>query len=293
MIQGQASAQAEHSTPKEEPLVVGRDVGTWMDNPRVVNGRIITLNLFSPLLDRQVVVYVYLPLDYNESSYRRYPVLYLHDGIDLFSGNRGRPLKYQIDDPMGWDIDITLDQIFKKNAGKAFLVVAIDSINRVENFSPWEWNPSHFAEGRQYMDFIVHTLKPHIDKTFRTFPDRENTAMMGSSFGGVISLYGGIKYPRIFSKIGMLSPVLIDAILGDVLKNYIMIRGSIEDMRIYMDMGSIEGNEMIESTQKVKHALLASGFSEHEVEFVLVPGGSHRHSSWKQRFPQALEWLFQ
>ena len=151
-----------------------------------------------PQLNRFRRIWLYLPPDYDQSS-NEYPVLYMHDGQNLFD---------QFTSFAGeWEIDETLNRLVDQGY-KVPIVVGIDNggIYRIDELTPWN-NPDYGGgQGDEYMAFIVETLKPFIDENYRTLSDRENTGIMGSSLGGLISTYGALKYQNIFSKSGPFSP---------------------------------------------------------------------------------------
>lgn len=160
-------------------------------------GNIITFKMKIPQLDnRERRIWVYLPPDYNQSN-RRYPVLYMHDGQNLFD---------QATSFAGeWQVDETLERLFKEK-GFAIIVVGIDNggERRIDEYSPWVNSEyGRGGEGDAYVRFIVETLKPYIDSKYRTLPNE--TGIMGSSLGGLISIYAGFKYPEVFKYVGAMS----------------------------------------------------------------------------------------
>ena len=151
-----------------------------------------------PQLNRKRRIWVYLPPDYEKTN-EHYPVLFMHDGQNLFDNVTSFSGE--------WNVDETLDRIYN-DLGFKLIVVGIDNGGkyRLNEYSPWD-NPKYDkGAGKDYADFIVNTLKPEIDKSFRTLSDRRNTAVMGSSMGGLISHYMGLQYPDVFSKVGVFSP---------------------------------------------------------------------------------------
>ncbi|HET7234691.1 MAG TPA: alpha/beta hydrolase-fold protein [Longimicrobium sp.] len=153
-----------------------------------------------PQLHRTRRVWVYLPPDYASSS-KRYPVLYMHDGQNVFD-----------DSTSGfgeWGVDETLDSLYAAG-DPGIIVVAVDhgGAKRLDEYSPFI-NPRHGGgEGDAYVDFLARTLKPFIDRRYRTRPGRLSTGVAGSSMGGLISLYAALKYPDVFGRAGIFSPAL-------------------------------------------------------------------------------------
>ena len=172
---------------------------------------------FIPQLNRYRRIWIYLPADYATSQ-KHYPVLYMHDGQNLFDeattayGNE-------------WGVDEILDSLTAK--GKpGCIVVGIDNggAARMSEYNPYEftWRGGSTTEkflpqGNQYCSFLATTLKPFIDKKFRTLPAKENTLIAGSSMGGLISYYAALNYPQVFGKAGVFSPAFWTA---PAIKNY-------------------------------------------------------------------------
>lgn len=250
--------------------------------------------LGSPQLDHAMDYYVYLPPGYGVDDWRRYPVVYMHDGGELFRAGRMGAV-WPADDrsvlPPSWDLEAVLDGHFSDHPSDAAIIVAIDTTQRVEHFSPWPWTPANDAQGRAYIDFIVHTLKPHIDRQFSTRAGRDDTAMLGSSLGGIITAYALVKYPEVISSAATLSPVLTDNVLGTELNRYAALRGPLEPVRLYMDIGAGESSNMHEALRRFSATLVDRGFEVDAVRVAVIEDGTHRPESWRRRLPDALAFL--
>jgi len=163
------------------------------------NVHLLDSAFYIPQLDRHRKVWIYLPDDYTTLG-KRYPVLYMHDGQHLFdeATSQGRI------GPIEWGVDEVIDSATAK-----CIVVAInhqaDYSDRVPEFyfRPNEDYPT--VEGPQYLAFIAETLKPYVDAHYRTLSDKANTALAGSSMGGLITFYGGLAYPEVFGTLGVFS----------------------------------------------------------------------------------------
>jgi enterochelin esterase-like enzyme len=152
-----------------------------------------------PQLDRTRRIWVYLPKSYNATKGKIYPVLYMHDGQNLFNEQTA---------PFGeWGVDEALDSL-QQQTGKECIVVGIDNSNekRMNEYNPFNNEKYGKGEGDLYVDFLVKTLKPYIDKNYRTQKDAAHTFIAGSSMGGLISLYALVKYPDVFGTAGIFSP---------------------------------------------------------------------------------------
>ena len=124
-------------------------------------------------------IWVYLPPNYDQSS-KKYPVIYMHDGQNLFDNATSYIGE--------WEVDETLNELFNKT-GKGFIVVGIENggEERINEYTPWKNEKYGGGKGEIYIDFLVNTLKPYIDVTYRTKPQQKHTGLIGSSLGGLIS----------------------------------------------------------------------------------------------------------
>lgn len=233
-----------------------------------------------PQLNRNRRIWLYLPPDY-QISVRSYPVIYMHDGQNLFDNTTSFSGE--------WGIDETLNQLFPADSG--VIVVGIDNggSNRTSEYSPWV-NPQYGGgQGDLYARFIVETLKPYIDQHFRTKPERDFTATMGSSMGGLISYYTGLKYQQVFSKIGIFSPSFWFS--SGVLTFADTITKKAE-MKIYFVAGQNESSTMVSYIQSVRNGLIARGFSDDEIKINIKADGQHSEWFWRREFQEAYQWLF-
>jgi predicted alpha/beta superfamily hydrolase len=235
---------------------------------------------YMPQLDRSRRIWLYLPPDYNNSD-SSYPVIYMHDGQNLFD--------FYTSYVGEWEVDETLNRLFNRGH-KVPIVVGIDHGNalRVDELTPWNHPGIGGGEGDEYLAFIVETLKPYIDENYRTLPDRENTGIMGSSLGGLISAYGAIKYQDIFSKSGPFSPAYW--INNDSIWDYISATGYQQEVRFYQNVGEQEGPEYIDNMFKMRNSLIALGFYSQMSK--VIPGASHNEQTWREDFEEAYMWLF-
>lgn len=256
----------------------------WKDYAKDSSGHTVTGNLKMiesfpiPQFDSVRRIWIYLPPNYDDSQ-DSYPVLYMHDGQNLFD---------QLTSYSGeWQIDKSMDQLFAENQTRGAIVVGIDNggETRFEEYIPK-------YQGDRYLNFIVHTLKPFIDKNFRTLPDRNHTGTAGSSLGGLISLYMGLKRSDVFSKIAAFSPAMSFA--GESFNGCIKV----QDMKIYLDVGTQESLPY-NSYRKYAHLvwvtyyqLICAGFSNEELKLIVDKDAGHEEAAWGKRFPKAFLWLF-
>lgn len=233
---------------------------------------------------------IYTPDGYDPSSDRRYPVLYMHDGQNVFA----HPESAIYDT---WCANWVMDSLVREGQVEPWLVVAIDSShNRLSEYSPWDEPRSHVsARGEPYVRFFVETLKPFVDSHFRTRQAPEWTGVMGSSMGGLISLYLGWRYPELFGRIGGMSPSVMWS-HGELFHQW--TAHTRRWSRIYLDAGTYENVDPVgwpmlygEATRDFYLHLKGLGYSDHEVALFLEPDGSHHELDWQRRLPTALRWL--
>ena len=235
--------------------------------------------------DKERRAYIYLPASYKKDPQRRYPVMYMFDGHNVF---------FDADATYGksWGMSKYLDK-----AQKQLIVVAIECNHegtcRLQEYSPFPFENATLGTirglGNSYMRWMVHSLKPYIDANYRTLPDRTNTIICGSSMGGLMALFGACAYNHIFQRAACLSPSLWVA-PGKVLE--MVAKANIRrDTCIYMDYGSEEmfnnaaNGEALISTS---HMLLTKRVN---LALRVVPGGNHSEASWEKQIPIFMDCL--
>jgi alpha-glucosidase len=246
--------------------------------------QLITPPLHLPGLGRERSIRVYLPPSYGKGK-RRYPVLYMHDGQNLF------------DDATSfvgeWGVDESMDAL-AKSQGIEVIVVGIDhgQDKRISELSPWA-NPKYgVAEGRQYMDFVVGTVKPYIDRRFRTRRGRQDTGVLGSSLGAMTSHYAIYQYPQVFGKAGLFSPSYW---FSDEVYTFSAARHLRPGTRLYLVAGDQEGDEpqkVVADVRRMEAQLRAAGDRKVALSVAIRPGAGHNEKFWRNEFPQAMIFLF-
>ncbi|GAB4027223.1 alpha/beta hydrolase [Spirosoma koreense] len=234
-----------------------------------------------PELNRPRRVHVLLPYDYNQTD-RRYPVLYLHDGQNLFGGGSGYG---------SWEIDQKMAVLASRRHHEVILV-SIDHANdeRIREFTLYRTRAGA-GRGQYYLDFICQTLKPIIDRTFRTLPDAAHTGIGGSSLGGLISIYAGLLHPEVFGRLMVFSPALW--ISPKIYFDAIRFQSPVP-MKIYAYGGEQESQYMVPNIQRFNDALARQNYGGNPIDIFLSvdPTGTHQESHWSREFPKAVEWLF-
>jgi len=234
-----------------------------------------------PGLDRKRQVRLYLPPGYATSN-KRYPVLYMHDGQNLFD----EATAYAGE----WKVDETLDALAKEGRLE-LIVVGIDNglEKRMTELNAWPHAQFGAPEGRAYTDFIVKVLKPLIDGKYRTLPDRAHTAIMGSSMGGLASHYAIARYPQVFSKAGVFSPAYWTA---QPAFDFMAQHPVPKDARLFMLMGEKEGGAMVPDVERMAAVVKQSGHPAANTVLKIVPGAEHNEAFWSGELREALLWMF-
>ena len=226
-------------------------------------------------------VWLYLPPDYYSNPTAQYPVLYMHDGQNLF------------DDATSFSGEWGIDEAMQAMTGtQRSIVVGIDNGggSRIDEYSPWINAQYGGGKGDEYMDWLVNNLKPYIDNNYRTLADRNNTGILGSSMGGLISFYGAMQYQNVFSKAGIFSPSFW---FSNQVIPFAQSKGKQASLKFYFVCGANESSTMGSDMQNVVNTLVSLGFnSSTEVRAVVKADGQHSEWFWKREFPAAYAWLF-
>jgi predicted alpha/beta superfamily hydrolase len=262
-------------------------VEEWADNiekkPRIStagkNVHIVDTAFFIPQLNRTRRVWIYLPPDYATSN-KRYPVLYMHDGQNVFDDLTSFAGE--------WSVDETLDSI-GSHSGE-MIVVAVDhgGDKRINEYCPYDMEKYGKGEGDKYVDFLAKTLKPFVDKTYRTQKDKKNTFVAGSSMGGLISMYAVLKYPKVFGGAGVFSPAFW---IGPRIFDDIKAKGARVNSKIYFYCGAQEGETMQPDTEKAFSEMRK--ISKSRMVCVVRADGKHSEWVWKEEFPLFYLWLME
>lgn len=269
----------------ENGSTIQLQIAGWEDisgSHTVTSGvRILDMDFMMPQLNRTRRIWVALPEGYDGST-ENYPVIYLHDGQNLFDNATSFAGEWGIDESMNSDFPSCVEQA---------IIVGIDNggASRIDELSPWineEYNEG--GEGDLYANFIVQTLKPFIDQNFRTRPERENTCIGGSSLGGLISMYMVSKFNDVFAKAAIFSPAFW---FNEELYSYVSAHPVSADTRIFFICGTAESGSMVSDMQNMYNLVLAQA-SPANLNFQTVPGGQHNEYYWGQQFPTVYSALF-
>lgn len=226
-------------------------------------------------------VWLYLPPNY-ETSTEKFPVIYMHDGQNLFDKKTSFAGE--------WEVDETLNQLFKET-GKGFIVVGVENggEKRIEEYTPYQHEKYGGGKGDLYVDFLANELKPYIDSNYRTKINTENTAIIGSSLGGLISFYGGLKHPNIFGKIGALSTSFW---FSDKINDFAKKSGNQKNTKLYFLVGGKEGDTMVPDTENMAKLLIDVGFPANNIKTKIVTEGKHNEAFWRSEFLEIITFLY-
>ncbi|MDI9358423.1 MAG: alpha/beta hydrolase-fold protein [Phycisphaerales bacterium] len=269
-----------HEVVLHDDTTVYYTIDGWLDcfdRPYTAVAQVTLLDsaFYAPELNNKRKIWVYVPSNYNESE-TRYPVLYMPEGQNLF--NERTAVHHE------WGIDKFLDSIERKT-NQGIIVVGIEAfpnlVNREED---------NFNQNFPYLNFVVHTLKGHIDSTLRTLTDRQHTFIAGSDRSSVVALMGLEEYPEIFSVAGLFSPDFTK--VSNNLLQHIANNNFKNEQYVFIATGARESNTALLAQNQVIEALQKkhTNLNIRKVEF---PNGMHGEHSWGKQFPSFYEWLMQ
>lgn len=268
----------------------------------VVGDLRIWRGLHSPQLSAQRDVTVWLPPDYHSAPDRRYPVIYMHDGQNMFD-----PLTSYAG--VDWRVDETMTALSAEGLSAVIVAVQNAGMGRTVEYSPYRFVPHGGGEmldgrGSDYIRFLAETVKPLVDSSFRTQPQAAATGIAGSSMGGLISLYGFLHRPDVFGLCGAFSPAYWfggDALFDDIRERATGVG------RVYVDIGTAEGEtlvgwgfdhvsdlnaEYVEGVRRIRDGLRDKGYREPgNLMYVEEPGADHVEAAWAARLPEAFRFL--
>jgi predicted alpha/beta superfamily hydrolase len=279
--------RTENRSCKEHSGVRKEHVDKWRKNwlpfksnflPKV---HLISDEFEIPQLNKTRRVWALLPHDYDQTT-ERYPVLYLQDAQNLFN----EKAQYG-----NWEIDKKLAVMSEYKIGK-IIVIAIEHADqdRIKEYNVGN-TVLGAGQGKKYIRFITDTLKPFVDKEFRTKTEREHTGIGGSSMGGLVSIFSGLMYPEVYGKLMVFSPSLW--VVPKMNFNQIDFSEPGET-KIYLYAGGDESATMIDHVKRFKKNLLKNELATNKMKIQLSINmlGKHNETYWSDEFPKAIEWLF-
>jgi alpha-glucosidase len=235
-----------------------------------------TFIIDAPQLHTTKKIWIYKPKNYDQTS-KKYSVLYMHDAQNLFDSKSSYAGEWNVDEKL----DSLQDQV---------IVVGIEHGNekRMEELTPFKNDEYGGGKADDYLDFIVKTLKPKIDSTYRTKSTAKNTLIMGSSLGGLVSFYAVLKYPKVFGKAGVFSPSFW---FSNEIYKYAQSQNKIKS-KIYFMCGDNESTDMVTDLNKMETLLNSKRCScLHLNQKKIIKGGQHNEKLWRDGFVEAIQWL--
>jgi predicted alpha/beta superfamily hydrolase len=248
----------------------------------------------SKILNNDRNVIVYLPPGYDKDKQRHYSVLYLHDGQNLFDGATSFIPGQE------WRVDEAAQSLIAAGKIEPLIIVGVYNAgkDRIDEYTPVQ-EPKYKGGGKAdlYGRLLVEELKPFIDKTYRTKKDAAHTGLGGSSLGGLLSLYLGLKYPNMFGRLAVVSPSVWWA--NNYIVQYVEAQNKRPALRIWLDIGTKEGGNAAEAQTTVdgarllKETLIKMGWkSGKDLKYFEAQGAEHNERAWAARVEQILEFLF-
>ncbi len=282
--------QANHTFNYDgSPSAVSIPILSWEDqgapgggqSTATYNVQLVNNNFYIPQLDRYRTIWIYLPPDYNNSN-KNYPVIYMQDGQNLFDAYTSFSGE--------WEVDESLNSLFDFGDNGAIIVgINNGGADRLEEYTPWSHPNYGGGNAEPYVNFIVETLKPFIDANYRTYTDRNHTGIMGSSLGGLLSMYAAIEHQDVFSKAGVFSPSFW---FSDQAYSHVSNTGKEHNMKFYLMASEQEdGGSVVDDVEEMNTTLINAGFNSSEINVHIHQDGAHSEWFWAREFPDAYLWL--
>jgi enterochelin esterase-like enzyme len=239
----------------------------------------------SRFLRNQRDLIVYTPPGYQQQPWRHFPVLYLHDGQNLFDGATS------FIPGQDWHVGQTADLAISNGEVEPLIIVGMYNTKaRVREYTP-TWVP-RLGGGRadRYGRFLIEEVKPFIERQYRTLPGPQHTGLGGSSLGGLVSLYLGLKHGDIFGAIAALSPSIW---WNQRIMHKFAASGTFDHRpRIWLDIGTREGPRIVPDVERFRDILVEKGWQDEDLHYERVEGAEHNEAAWALRVAPFLRFLF-
>jgi len=241
----------------------------------------------SRFLERSRDLVVYLPPGYDDEPERRFPVLYMHDGQNLFDPDtafvRGQH----------WRLGEMADMLIAEGRVEPLIIVGVyhTGHGRVHEYTPTKDARIGGGQARLYGRLLVDELKPFIDERYRTEPGRERTGLGGSSLGGLVSMYLGLRHADVFGRLAVMSPSVWWG--NRAILRYVAKAVPRPDTRIWLDMGTAESKSGIADARRLRAALVKAGWREDvDLGYWERQGATHSEAAWADRVDEMLQFLY-
>lgn len=284
-VDAQGKLMANHVLRPSEGGAAEIRVAGWKDDrlakvkPGIAGDYRRLPQVHSKFLEHDRDVIVWFPPGYDARPAKRYPVLYMHDGRQVFDPSTSTWGK-------DWQVDEIAQDMILNGELEPFIVVAVDCTDaRRDEYSPG-------AKGDDYLRFLLEELKPRVDATWRTEADR--TAIAGASMGGLISFYAAWKRPDVFFGAACLSPAFVERYGHDCFGMVEQARGQLPSLRLFLSCGGAPGleAELLDGTLKMANLLRGAGYSEKDLTVRIESWAEHNEDAWSRMTPHWLRFLF-
>lgn len=279
---------SNRTSPNTAGSEVAIQVADWADTKGTHTGtagvQILSSQVWLKALKRYRRIWVCLPSQYDPNGTERYPVLYMHDGQNVFDAATSFAGE--------WKVDEALLQLEQQAGWQPIIAVGIDNGGgeRLTELTPFQHPTYGGGTGENYAQALVGTVKPLIDSQFRTLSDAASTGIGGSSLGGVESLFMAFAYPNVFSKALIFSPALW---FSDSLRQYCLAQTQPLNSRFYWVCGTNEGDpDMVPDMNTCYQDLLNAGMPSSNMSKKVVTGGTHSEGFWSAQVKDGIKWLF-
>jgi predicted alpha/beta superfamily hydrolase len=243
-------------------------------------------NFRSKFLRNQRDIVVYVPPDYDQQPERRYPVLYMHDGQNLFDAATAF-------NGQDWHVAQTADYAISAGLVEPLIVVGLYNTGktRLREYTPTSVPRLGGGRADRYAKFLIEEVKPVVDRDYRTKQEASQTGIAGSSLGGLVSIYLGLKFSNVFSKIAALSPSVWWN--QRVIVRFAQAAPVEPRPRIWLDIGTREGPRIVDDVEKFRDVLLSKGWqNDRDLHYERVEGAEHNEAAWAGRVGPFLQFLF-
>jgi predicted alpha/beta superfamily hydrolase len=256
------------------------------DSPHTLTGEFQSHERFrSRFLANERTILVYLPPGYKARAARRYPVLYLQDGQNVFD----KATSFGEE----WHVDETAQGLIEGGQIEPVIVVAVYNTgeHRLDEYTPTKVPDKGGGQADNYGRMLVEEIKPLVDSKYKTLPSAASTGLGGSSLGGLVTLHLGLRYPTVFNRLAVLSP----SVWWD---NRAIVReveqlGAKLPLKIWLDAGTGEGKDVVDDARALRDALQAKGWvPDHDLRYIEAEGAQHNESAWGSRVGDVLKWLY-
>jgi predicted alpha/beta superfamily hydrolase len=230
---------------------------------------------------------VYLPPRYHEQPQCRFPVLYMHDGQNLFDGSTS------FVPGMDWHVGHTADDFILTGAVQPLIIVGIYNVGkvRIQEYTPTQAPRLGGGRADRYAKFLTEEVMPFIQREYRALPDPRVTGIGGSSLGGLLSLYLGLKHPQIFGRLAALSPSIWWN--QRVILRFAAAAPVEPRPRIWLDIGTKEGPRIVQEVEQFRDILLQKGWQlGKDLHYQRIEGAEHNEAAWARRVGPFLQFLY-